>query len=113
MQRADWSVPDCVTRAVRVHDSGISMALAPVDVAGVESNLDGSPDSPGEPMLFVEHTWDKVGETGRLIGERITERQRDVRLARADGCAVAERAWNAENRPNQDEVACVVNKQHW
>ena len=54
-----------------------------------------------------------IGETGRPIGERIKEHQRDVRLSRVDGSAVAEHAWGAGHHPNWDDVRCIDREQHW
>ena len=54
-----------------------------------------------------------IGETGRPIGERIKEHQRDVRLGRVDGSAVAEHALEAGHHPNWDDVQCVDREQHW
>ena len=54
-----------------------------------------------------------IGETDRLIGERIKEHQRDVRLSRVDSSAVAEHTWGAGHPPNWDGVQCVDQDQHW
>ena len=54
-----------------------------------------------------------IGETGRPIGERIKEHQRDVRLSRVDGSAVAEHAWGAGHRPNWNGVRCIDHEPHW
>ena len=54
-----------------------------------------------------------IGETGRPIGERIKEHQRDVRLSCVDRSAVAEHAWGAGHRPNWDDVRCIDHEPHW
>ena len=54
-----------------------------------------------------------IGETGRPIGERVKEHQRDVRLSRVDGSAVAEHAWGAGHHPDWDNVRCVDQEHHW
>lgn len=54
-----------------------------------------------------------IGETGRPVGERMTEHRRDVRLGRTDNSAVAEHAWNSDHHPNWDEVHCIAQDKHW
>ena len=54
-----------------------------------------------------------IGETDRLIGERIKEHQLDVRLFRVDSSAVAEHNWGAGHHPNWDGVHFVDQDKHW
>ncbi|XP_071500039.1 uncharacterized protein [Diadema antillarum] len=54
-----------------------------------------------------------IGETGRPVGERLSEHRRDVTNCKTEASAVAEHAWNAQHQPDWKGVKCMDTARHW
>ncbi|XP_072165865.1 uncharacterized protein [Diadema setosum] len=54
-----------------------------------------------------------IGETGRPVGERLSEHRRDVSNCKTEASAVAEHAWNAQHQPDWEGVKCMDTARYW